>query len=271
MNYSLLHLQLGRDEMYKTWHSLNNKIMFMLINRGNGSVVSHENVYHFTEGTLIFVNADRQHYTVPENFDEYLRSKLFLPLDSFANILNLIDKSGKLAKQFFSSSCFAIKVNTKDFARIKDLFAELNEYKENNSINNSLLISACTRLISFFIESNSNNTTYVNNNHFITQTILYINEHITENLNIEEICSHVFISKYHFCREFKRHIGLSVMKYILLSRLSLAQELMRNTDLSIYEIAYRAGFSSANYFCNVFKKENGITPKEFRKKQNNIQ
>ena len=55
------------------------------------------------------------------------------------------------------------------------------------------------------------------------------------------------------------------MKYILFSRLSLAQELMRDTDLNISEISYRAGFSSTNYFCNVFKKEKGITPKEFRK------
>lgn len=265
MNYSLLHLQVGRDEMYKTWHSLNNKIMLMLVSKGNGNAVFHENVYHFTEGTLIFVNADKQHYTMPENFNEYIRSKLFLPLEFFANILNLVDKSGKIAKQFFSSSGFAIKLKEKDFARAKDIFEELNEYQVNNSINNSLLISACTRLISFFIETTPTPLSEQKNNHFITRTILYINEHITENLTIEEICSHAFISKYYFCREFKRYTGLSVMKYILLSRLSFAQELMRDTDLTISEIAYRAGFSSSNYFCNVFKKENGITPKEFRK------
>ncbi len=265
MNYSLLYNQIGRDEMYKTWHSLNNKIMFMLINKGNGSAVFHENVYHFSKSTLIFVNADKQHYTMPENFDDYSRSKLFLSLDNFANILNLIDKSGKLAKEFLLSSFVAINLNDKDFTRAKDLFLELNEYEENKSTNNSLLLSVITRLISFFIESKSSAPTNVKNNHFITRTILYINEHITENLSIEELCSHVFISKYHFCREFKRYIGLSVMKYILFSRLSLAQELMRDTDLNISEISYRAGFSSTNYFCNVFKKEKGITPKEFRK------
>ena len=269
MNYSLLYNQVGRDAMYKTWHSLNNKIMFMLINKGNGSAVFHENVYHFTEGTLIFINVGKQHYTMPEKFDEYIRSKLFLQLESFANILNLIDKSGKVAKEFLSSSFVAINLNDKDFFRAKELFSELDEYEKNKNANNSLVLSVITRLISFFIESKSNTPTKVKNNNFITRTILYINEHITENLSIEEICSHVFISKYHFCREFKRQIGLSVMKYILYSRLSLSQELMRDTDLSISEIAYRAGFSSTNYFCNVFKKENGITPKEFRKKHSN--
>lgn len=41
--------------------------------------------------------------------------------------------------------------------------------------------------------------------------------------------------------------------------------MMRDTNLNLNEIAYRTGFSSSNYFCNVFKKEKGLSPKEFRK------
>lgn len=184
----------------------------MLINSGCGSLVFHEKVHHFVDQTLIFVNSGKQHYTMPENFDNYSRSKLILSLDSFANILNLIDKSGKLSKQFFQSSFLSINLNEKGFGRAKEAFLELNDYQEKSNVNNSLLISACTRLISFFMELNVNSTTDVKNKHFITRAILYINQHIAENLNVEDICSNVFISKYYFCREFKKQIGLSVMK-----------------------------------------------------------
>ena len=74
------------------------------------------------------------------------------------------------------------------------------------------------------------------------------------------------MSKYHFCRQFKQHIGLTVMKYILRTRITLAKIDLVKTNLSVSEISEKNGFSSVSYFCRIFNETEGCSPLQFRKK-----
>ena len=82
---------------------------------------------------------------------------------------------------------------------------------------------------------------------------------------IDDICAAINSSKYHFCRQFKKHTGLTVMEYILKTRIILAKTELIKTNLSITEISERLGFSSVSYFCRAFKAESGLTPLQYRK------
>ena len=85
-------------------------------------------------------------------------------------------------------------------------------------------------------------------------------------ITIDHICRAVGISKYHFCRQFKAHTKLTVMDYILKTRIILAQSELSKTNLSIADISEKCGFSSASYFCRVFKQEEACTPLQYRKR-----
>ena len=101
---------------------------------------------------------------------------------------------------------------------------------------------------------------------FMAKSMDYINKNISNEIRVDDICTAVGISKYHFCREFKKNTGLTVMKYILQTRIVLAKNDLLKTKLSITEISERNGFSSVSFFCRVFKEEEKLSPLQYRKR-----
>lgn len=78
-----------------------------------------------------------------------------------------------------------------------------------------------------------------------------------------DLC-HLSTSRFHHV--FKAHTGVSPIEYINNAKINRAKELLSNTNLSVADIAERIGFSDQNYFCRMFKKKTGITPKQFSMK-----
>ena len=77
------------------------------------------------------------------------------------------------------------------------------------------------------------------------------------------------LSKYYFCRNFKKHFGTSPMKFVTLVKINKAKELLKREDLRVKEVASHAGFNNLGTFIRQFKKAEGLTPtsyKELRKK-----
>lgn len=72
------------------------------------------------------------------------------------------------------------------------------------------------------------------------------------------------ISEVYFRKLFKARYGLAPSKYLLTVRLDNAKKLMKYPFLTLEECAIQSGFSSLQYFCRAFKKENGISPGRYR-------
>lgn len=92
----------------------------------------------------------------------------------------------------------------------------------------------------------------------------YINEHCTEDLNLDDTAAMVGFSKYHFTRLFKQFCGYSFYKYLSHKRIEHAEKLLMDPDNSITEVATSSGFSSLSAFIRMFKEVKGCTPTEFR-------
>ena len=73
------------------------------------------------------------------------------------------------------------------------------------------------------------------------------------------------LSPYHFARQFKTATGLPPHRYVIMRRVERARQLLQAaTDLSLAEVALRAGFSDQSVFCLHFKRLVGVTPRQFR-------
>lgn len=94
----------------------------------------------------------------------------------------------------------------------------------------------------------------------------YLDASFTKNISLDELSSLFYISKFHLSREFKRIYGVTIGSYLLQKRLSEAKNLLRFTSLPIDTISHRCGFVDAGYFIKVFKKSEGMTPNQYRKK-----
>ncbi|MDZ8118464.1 helix-turn-helix transcriptional regulator [Pontiella agarivorans] len=64
---------------------------------------------------------------------------------------------------------------------------------------------------------------------------------------------------------FSREVGKTAIEYLTELRMEQAKRLLRETSLSIAEVAWASGYRDANYFSRLFKKQNGTTPRSFRR------
>ncbi|MGF7230745.1 response regulator transcription factor [Arachidicoccus sp.] len=106
---------------------------------------------------------------------------------------------------------------------------------------------------------------------FINEFTAIVEKNIdNEHFSVDELCKQAGISRMQLYRKIKALLGVNVNEYILKVRLQKAQYLLLNENLSIGEVADRVGFSSQAYFSTVFKSKTGVTPKEFKENQNNL-
>lgn len=95
----------------------------------------------------------------------------------------------------------------------------------------------------------------------------YIDNHFSEDLSLEEIAEMSGFSKYHFSRLFHDFTNMPFYKYVNWKRISYAEQLLSNPELSATQVAIQSGFASQSAFIRMFKNRNGCTPTDFRKMQ----
>lgn len=103
---------------------------------------------------------------------------------------------------------------------------------------------------------------YVKN---IQQSIDFIEQHIAEEITLDNLAKLAYFSKYHFHRMFKSTTGKTLMEYVRERRLTRATYELIYSSKRITDIAFHLGFNSQDAFDNAFKRTYGIPPKEYRK------
>ncbi len=105
----------------------------------------------------------------------------------------------------------------------------------------------------------------LNTNGRLVSVTQYIREHLTEKIGIDMLCRKACMSKSSFFRLFKETFGLSPVEYIIHERIQMAKNLLADRTVNITSACYQSGFNNLNYFVRLFKRVEGITPKEFQR------
>ena len=104
----------------------------------------------------------------------------------------------------------------------------------------------------------------VTENEKINELLEYINHHITEDLTLDELANHAFMSKYYLSRQFKQYTGMGIYQYIMKKRLTISRDLLRN-GFPVTRACMDCGFHDYSNYLKAFKKEFGCNPREFCK------
>lgn len=99
----------------------------------------------------------------------------------------------------------------------------------------------------------------------VHEVALYLQTHIHESVSLEELAQRFFMSRSYLTRSFRNVTGFSVVEYMTYIRIQKAQQLLRESDRAITEIADLCGFGNITYFEKVFKEATGQTPVQYRK------
>jgi len=94
----------------------------------------------------------------------------------------------------------------------------------------------------------------------IQKAIEYMEEHILENINYEDVARQVYMSNYHFHRIFSMITGITANEYIRNRKLSMAGQELIMSDKKIIDIAMKYGYDSPESFTKAFSRFHGVTP-----------
>ncbi len=99
--------------------------------------------------------------------------------------------------------------------------------------------------------------------HF-SKVLQYIDKHYEQDVDIEFLAKMAHISTSHFYPVFKEITGKTPTHYINFVRIEKAEELLKNSEMNVTEVAFTVGFNDLSYFCRLFKRYKGISPSAVR-------
>lgn len=160
-------------------------------------------------------------------------------------VINVIDEKLFKSVMGYEISIFAEILRQNSLPEIRDWLDKFGE-------------CLCT-----IMENNSNNNT----SRFIIKAKKYINDHIKEDIKLNELAAALALSPGYLSTLFKQVTGKNFIDYTTEVKIEYAKKILKESNLKIYQISDFMGYENAYYFSRVFRKITGMTPREFIDKQ----
>jgi AraC-like DNA-binding protein len=159
-------------------------------------------------------------------------------------------------------------ITINDYNLFEQTHNEILQTIEDNDItskvNRALLV---TKLLTICVDNKLNTTKDINKKHKSeTEKVKnYIASNYDKKISLDELCSLIYISKYHFLKIFKTHTGMTPYEYLINYRINIAKQILKNSDLPINEISLKVGFNDESSFIKQFKVATNYTPSNYRR------
>lgn len=118
--------------------------------------------------------------------------------------------------------------------------------------------------LSFGAASYQNEADSSHHDETVLEGQLWIQENLSGPINMTELATYLDLSPRTLNRRFKQATGLSPQVYLQGLRVNTARDLLRNSNLSVSEIAWQVGLQDVSYFSQLFRRHNGMTPLSYR-------
>ncbi|HBE78732.1 MAG TPA: AraC family transcriptional regulator [Firmicutes bacterium] len=228
-----------------------------------------DRTYHVQKGDLILIDINELHKTMDAPFPVHERillnfKKKFLPL-------NLSEAAGESLFTCFHQNINLLRLHREEQDFIKAILLKMVAEEKTSRPDSLLYLQILlTELLIFLSRQSAQkpaaNFPFPNPTHQkISEIVGYLNDHYYQNLSLNMLSEHFFISKYYLSRTFKEVTGFTLVEYLNSVKTKEAQKLLNTTTLSITEISAKVGFESITHFGRVFKSITGSSPLQYRK------
>lgn len=233
-------------------------LLFFVVMKGSGTLTYRGKRHSISMGDCIFINCLEEYSHESSKDDPWELSWVhFYGKDAIAIYQHYEEQNGHFLFHPTDISSFLLA--------LKNLFSEQLEkhtfYEQKCHKYLTDIVTAC------YLESASAQNEKTDS---ISEKLLairtYLDEHFAEDIDLDFLSSHFFVSKFHLSREFKKATGLTVGNYLNSRRINKAKELLRFTKEPIGTIAVSCGIPDVNYFTKVFVKYESMTPSAYRKR-----
>lgn len=235
------------------WHD---RLEILLIKKGSMYVDSGTTTTRLSANELMMIPPKSLHsgYTKGESV-EY--AVLMLDIRNFYNETDLC-KNLLPAIYDGRASFNTVSSNNKIIRLVNDLC-------NNQGAETLETVSKVYHLFSLFYQTELINLQSEPQNASVKKIVDYLEENASQEVDVKSLCEAFGYTPAHLCRKFKKATGLPPMTYLKIFRLEKARETIKNSDLSISQIAAECGFADANYFTRCFRAHFGTPPSRFKK------
>lgn len=251
--------------MYSRFHE---EIEIKYVSEGRLTVMIDTNTIVAEEGEIIFINPYEVHSNLYVDGSDGIYDLIMIGLDFF----EYMGVGGINLRKIFAEKQVSFKNCIKN-PRATEIIRNLVQYtyvvdEYDKLCITGLLMELFAVLFKKETKQSDNLVDDENIKFFrsIEPAVIRIRDKYFEKLSGEELASMCKMSKYHFCRVFKRVMGITPVQYQIECRLRIADILLQNRDMSIQEIASQVGFDDEAYFSRCYKKHRGVSPKTARAK-----
>ena len=255
-NFRLFHLHTPQGAKVDYHYHDFYKILFF--RSGAGDYVVEGQRYRLQPGDIVLVGARCVHRPEIEEGNPYERVILYIDP---SYLQQCSTESCQLADIFQGGA--VLRLRETDRKKIDSLVTSLEKEMSGQGYGRDVLCSAW--LLRLLVEigrccQDAENPQPVMSDHpRVRQWLQYMDQHLTEDLDVDSLAETFYISKYHMMRLFHKETGFTVHTYLSHRRLLYARELM-NGGMRATEACYRCGFRSYSSFTRSYGKYFGTTP-----------
>ena len=240
----------------------------VLVKKGHVEYNVEGHTYSLSDGDMILTNTKEIHcpfymeneyielyfITVRPLFVAFILAEEFNPFDIF---------DGR--KLGHGNKIDAVYVKSRGIDKLfEDIEAELMTNLPRNKL---VVMGKFTELLCKVAEIMQETTSEYRTNRKVHDIVKYINEHLSEDLQAEDLGRRFFLEKNYLRRLFKKETGYAVSDYVQQKRIIKAQEMLGEGE-NANEVARKVGYNEYTTFYRAFKRVTGVVPGEYKQKNN---
>lgn len=241
---------------FSLYPHIHNELEFLVIEEGKGTMYIEEEKFELKKGEGVFINSGELHIGIKTDSK---KARFFAVVFS-PEVFGAGSSDAIVRKYVEPVLNKKIQIKRRLDKNVTALLEKIHESEGELKIK-ALLYEVWDECIKGANENTGGKSKGVED---IKTVMEYIRENCDKSISLDDIAKSVNMSKGYLCREFKRVVHMTPFEYLIKIRIDKGCELLKETDLSIGEIAQLCGFNSFSYFTKVFGSMIGYSPSEYR-------
>ncbi|KNC89822.1 HTH-type transcriptional activator RhaS [Trabulsiella odontotermitis] len=232
----------------------------VIVEHGTGIHVFNGQPYTISGGTVCFVrDHDRHLYEHTDNL--CLTNVLYRSPDAFQFLAGLHRLLPQEQDGVYPSHW---RVNQSALQHVRQIVALMEKQDEDSDAHTLANREILFMQLLIQLRKSSLAAEATNNDARLNQLIAWLDDHFAEEVCWEGVAERFSLSLRTLHRQLKQHTGLTPQRYLNRVRLTKARHLLRHSDESVTDIAFRCGFGDSNHFSTLFRREFNWSPRDIR-------